>query len=56
MTGTTAGVWPVGSVDDRRIGDGCAGPVTRALSERFERIVSGGDPAFEHWLAHVDER
>jgi branched-chain amino acid aminotransferase len=55
LTGTTAGVWPVGVVDGQTIGDGGAGPVTRRLRERFARVASGQDPAFEHWLTVVDE-
>ncbi len=55
VTGTTAGVWPVGFVDGQTIGDGAAGPVTRRLRERFARVASGEDPAFEHWLTVVDE-
>ena len=55
LTGTTAGVWPVASVDDREIGDGAPGPVSRALGEHFERVTTGADPAFAHWLAYVGE-
>jgi branched-subunit amino acid aminotransferase/4-amino-4-deoxychorismate lyase len=55
VTGTTAGVWPVGSIDGRPIGDGAAGPVSRRLQERFRRVVSGEDPAFCHWLTGVNE-
>jgi branched-chain amino acid aminotransferase len=55
ITGTTAGVWPVGSIDGRPIGDGAAGPVSRRLQERFRKVVSGDDPAFSHWLTSVNE-
>lgn len=57
LTGTSAGVWPVASVDDRPIGGPgapCPGPVSRALRERFLAIVGGRDPAFAHWLSPVD--
>ena len=53
LTGTSAGVWPVESVDGRLVGDGKPGPLTRTLRERFNRVVSGDDPAYEHWLAYV---
>jgi branched-chain amino acid aminotransferase len=52
LTGTTAGVWPVASVDDHPIGDGQPGPVSTRLKARFQSVVSGGEPAFAHWL-HV---
>ena len=55
LTGTSAGVWPVTSVDDRRIGEGSPGPVTRQLGSHFQRVVSGDDPAFEHWLHYVGD-
>jgi branched-chain amino acid aminotransferase len=53
LTGTTAGVWPVGSIDGRRIGDGETGPLSERLRARFRRIVAGDDAAFGHWLTHA---
>ncbi len=55
LTGTTAGVWPVVSVDDRTIGAGKPGPMTERLRDRFTQVVSGHDPDFDHWLTRVDE-
>jgi branched-chain amino acid aminotransferase len=52
ITGTTAGVWPIASVDDHPL-PAAPGPVSLALRERFERVVSGRDPAFERWLTYV---
>jgi branched-chain amino acid aminotransferase len=55
LTGTTAGVAPIGTVDDQPIGDGNPpGPVSRALYKRFHRITRGEDPDFDHWLVYVD--
>jgi branched-chain amino acid aminotransferase len=57
LTGTSAGVWPIESVDDRAIGEvagvPCPGPVSQALQTRFRAIVSGADPDFSHWLVRV---
>ena len=50
LTGTTAGIWPVTSVDGKQIADGKVGPVSRRLRDRFVRVVSGNDPEFVHWL------
>jgi branched-chain amino acid aminotransferase len=50
LSGTSAGVWAVESADDRPLGRECPGPITRTLRERYERVVSGADPAFAHWL------
>jgi branched-chain amino acid aminotransferase len=55
LTGTSAGVWPIASLDDRAIGGVCPGPVSEALGARFRRVVAGEDPAFVHWLSFVDE-
>jgi len=54
LTATSVGVWPVVAVDDHVVGDGQPGPVSRALRERFEQVVAGGEPAFEHWLTYVN--
>jgi branched-chain amino acid aminotransferase len=56
LTGTTAGVYPVASIDDRPIGDGQAGPVTQRLRARLQQICSGADPEFLHWLAPASPR
>jgi len=55
LTGTTAGVWPVGAIDGTPVGSGEAGPVSLRLQERFREVVSGREPAFRHWLAVVGE-
>jgi branched-chain amino acid aminotransferase len=54
LTGTTAGVWPVVSIDEAAIGAGEIGPVAARLRERFLAASSGEDPAFQHWLTFVD--
>lgn len=57
LTGTTAGLWPIASVDERPIGGSSdtdvPGPVSRRLTEHFARIVRGEDPDFGHWLTPV---
>jgi branched-chain amino acid aminotransferase len=55
LTGTSAGVWPIASVDERAIGSVCPGTVSEALGARFRRVVAGEDPAFASWLSFVDE-
>jgi len=53
FTGTAAEVTPVRELDDRRIGDGRPGPVTRAMQEAYFALIRGGDPTHEDWLAYV---
>jgi branched-chain amino acid aminotransferase len=56
LTGTNANVAPIGSVDDRPIGDGDPpGPVSKALHKRFHRVLRGEDPVFDDWLVYVNE-
>jgi branched-chain amino acid aminotransferase len=54
LTGTSAGVWPVESIDGRAIGNSVPGPVSAQLRERFKAVVSGADPDFDHWLTYAD--
>lgn len=50
LTGTAAEVTPVREVDDRAIGDGSVGPVTRRLQERYFDVVRGYDTTHPEWL------
>jgi len=52
LTGTTAGVWPIASVDGHEL-PAAPGPISEALGKRFSEITGGRDPAFAHWLTHV---
>jgi branched-chain amino acid aminotransferase len=54
LTGTTAGVWPVASVDDRPVGVTPPGPIATRLGARFRRITAGEDPDFGAWLSYVN--
>jgi len=54
LTGTTAGVWPIESVDGQPLAGPCPGPRSEALGDHFRRVARGEDPAFEHWLSYVD--
>ncbi len=50
FTGTAAEITPVREVDDRRVGGGKPGPVTKRIQEAFFDIVRGKDALFAHWL------
>jgi branched-chain amino acid aminotransferase len=50
MTGTAAEVTPVREVDNRRIGKGEPGPVTKRVQEVFFRAVHGEDSKYREWL------
>lgn len=53
LTGTSAGVWPIESVDGSELGELCPGPISSRLRDRFVRAASGEDPDFAHWLTPV---
>ncbi|MGH9304841.1 MAG: aminotransferase class IV, partial [Acidimicrobiales bacterium] len=53
LTGTAAEVVPVASVDDRMVGSGKPGPVTKALQEQFFALVRGELDRYKEWLEHV---
>lgn len=53
FVGTGAEVTPVVEVDDRAIGDGKPGPVTRRLQKLYFETVHGRNPAFARWLTPV---
>jgi branched-chain amino acid aminotransferase len=53
FTGTAAEVTPVREVDNRAIGEGTVGPITKRLQARFFDIVKGSDTAHDAWLTKV---
>lgn len=53
LTGTAAEVTPVREVDDRVIGNGTVGPITRRIQERYFDIVKGSDTSHVEWLTRV---
>jgi len=53
MTGTAAEVTPVREIDDRQIGAGQPGPITRDLQQRFSAVTRGEDVTYQRWLTPV---
>lgn len=53
FVGTGAEVTPVVEVDDRPIGEGKPGPLTRRLQKLYFETVHGRNPAFAKWLTPV---
>lgn len=50
LTGTAAEVVPVKEIDEREIGDGKPGPITRKLQETFFAAIRGEVDAYKHWV------
>lgn len=53
FTGTAAEVTPVRELDNRQIGPGEPGPVTKQLQDQYFRIVRGEDSRYAHWLTYI---
>jgi len=53
FTGTAAELTPIREVDDRSIGIGKPGPVTRELQAAFFDIVKGKNPEYREWLDYL---
>lgn len=53
LTGTAAEVCPVRDIDDRTIGTGEPGPLTKKIQEIFYAVVRGEMDRYAGWLEHV---
>ena len=51
--GTAAEVTPVREIDQRTIGGGKPGPVTKEVQDTYLSAVRGGQPDYAEWLHHV---
>lgn len=50
LTGTAAEITPVREIDNRPIGEGGVGPVTKKIQAKFFDIVRGSDDGHAEWL------
>ena len=53
FTGTAAEITPIREVDDRMIGQGRPGPVTKAIQEAYFNVVHGKDERHRDWVTVV---
>lgn len=53
FTGTAAELTPIREVDNRMIGDGKPGPITKRLQDAFFAVVNGRDEGHLGWLTTV---
>ena len=52
FTGTAAEITPIREVDNRTIGAGHAGPVTKHLQKEYFGVVKGQNAKYADWLSH----
>jgi branched-chain amino acid aminotransferase len=53
FTGTAAEVTPVREIDERKVGAGSRGPITKRIQDRFFQLVRGPEAWHPEWLAFV---
>jgi branched-chain amino acid aminotransferase len=53
FTGTAAEITPVREIDNRAVGEGTVGPITKKIQGRFFEIVRGSDASHPEWLTRV---
>jgi branched-chain amino acid aminotransferase len=53
LCGTAAEVTPLREVDDRPVGTGKPGPITKMVQAEFADLVRGRIERYEHWLTRV---
>ncbi len=53
FTGTAAEVTPVREVDERQVGNGARGELTKRLQDRFFQVVRGPEESHAEWLAYL---
>jgi len=56
FSGTAAEITPIREIDNRTIGTGRPGPVTKQLQAAFFDIVHGRDNKHEEWLTYVSAK
>jgi branched-chain amino acid aminotransferase len=54
LCGTAAEITPVREIDDRRIGDGKCGAVTRRVQDHFFEVVKGKSAPHPEWLSYLE--
>lgn len=53
LTGTAAEITPIREVDNRTIGNGLPGEITKKLQSTFFDIIRGKDEKYHHWLTFI---
>jgi branched-chain amino acid aminotransferase len=54
LTGTAAEVVPIREVDDRPVGDGRPGPITRQIQQTYFSAIRGEVDRYKDWVEHVE--
>ncbi|MEC9205719.1 MAG: branched-chain amino acid transaminase [Pseudomonadota bacterium] len=55
FTGTAAEVTPIIKINDKKIGEGTPGEITKKLQQNYFNLVSGNEKKHEEWLTIVND-
>jgi len=55
FSGTAAELTPVRSLDERTIGTGKPGPITKMLQKAFFEAARGQNPKYDSWLSYINK-
>ena len=53
LTGTAAHVTSIGELDNRKIGTGEVGVITKQIQDIYADVVHGNNPDYMHWCTGV---
>ena len=56
LTGTAAHVTPVGELDNRTIGNGTVGEITKTLRDAYLKIIRGDNSKYKYWTTAITPR
>ncbi|HID65937.1 MAG TPA: branched chain amino acid aminotransferase, partial [Aquificaceae bacterium] len=56
LTGTAAEITPIVEIDNRKIGNGEIGEITKQLQDIYFRAVRGKIPRYKNWLTPVYDK
>jgi len=54
FTGTAAEITPIVSIDNRVVGDGSPGPITRKIRDQYFKVVLGNVGKYKNWISEVE--
>ncbi len=54
LTGTAAEIAPIREIDDRRIGSGTRGPITKEIQDTYFGAAKGQIEKYDAWVEYVD--
>ena len=55
LTGTAAEIKSVGEIDNRMIGNGKTGTITKRMKKLFEKVTRGNHKYSEKWLIYLSD-